>query len=106
MSRKVVKFSKVGRWFRFQTFYPRFGVCFLLTTLPIPLTMETYITMPESIQNVNVTVENDEGLGHMTDKPLKKGRKYVDSGFVHDVMDTLTADHYLVRAHVWSSLKA
>ena len=60
----------------------------------------------ESIQNVNVTEENDEGLGHMTDKPLKNGRKYVDSGFVHDVMDTLTADPYLVRAHVWSSLKA
>ena len=59
----------------------------------------------ESIQNVNVTEENDEGLGHITDKPLKNGRKCVDSGFVHDVMDTLTADHYLVRAHVWPSMK-
>jgi len=59
----------------------------------------------ESIHNANVTDENVEGLGHMTDKPLKNGRKYVDSGFVHNVMDTLTADHYLVRAHVWPSMK-
>lgn len=50
----------------------------------------------KSIQSVNVTEENDEGLGHMTDKPLKNGRKYVDSRFFHDVMDTLTAYHDLV----------
>ena len=34
----------------------------------------------------------------MTDKPMKNGRKYVDSGFVHDMMD-------IVRAHVWPSMK-
>ena len=28
--------------------------------------------------------DDDQGLGHMTAKPLKNGRKYVDSGFVHD----------------------
>ena len=32
----------------------------------------------------------DDGLGHMTDNPMKNGRKYVDSGFVHDVMDTIS----------------
>lgn len=41
----------------------------------------------------------------MTDKPLKNGRKYVDSGFVHDIMDTASADHYFVRAHVWPSMR-
>ena len=42
----------------------------------------------------------------MMDKPLKNGRKYVDSGFVHDMIDTVNGDHYLVRAHVWSSMRA
>ena len=41
----------------------------------------------------------------MTDKPMKNGRKYVDSGFVHDMMDTGTSQHYSVRAHVWPSMK-
>ena len=59
----------------------------------------------ESIRNVNASEDDDEGLGHMTDKPLKNGRKYVDSGFVHDLMDTVTAEHYLVRAHVWPSMR-
>jgi len=45
----------------------------------------------ESIQNVS---DVSDGLGDMTDKPLKNGRKYVDSGFVHDIMDTASADHY------------
>ena len=40
-----------------------------------------------------------DGLGHMTDKPLKNGRKYVDSKFVHDLMDnktisTISFQHY------------
>lgn len=60
----------------------------------------------ESIQNVSdVSEDIEDGLGHMTDKPLKNGRKYVDSGFVHDIMDTASADHYLVRAHVWPSMR-
>ena len=41
----------------------------------------------------------------MTDKPLKDGRKYVDSGLVHDWMDTLDHDHYFVRAHIWPSIR-
>ena len=45
----------------------------------------------ESIRNVNENEEEDVGLGHMTDRPLKNGRKYVNSGFVHDLMDTMTA---------------
>lgn len=50
----------------------------------------------ESITTVNHDSEdNDDGLGHMTDKPMKNARKY----------DTKTADHYFVRAHVWPSMK-
>ena len=49
--------------------------------------------------------EDEEGLGHMTAKPLKNGRKYVDSGFVHDMMDTKTEEHYFLKAHVWPSVK-
>ena len=61
----------------------------------------------ESIQNVADHPEDiKDRLGHMTDKPLKNGRKYVDSGFVHDMMDTVNGDHYLVRAHVWPSMRA
>ena len=50
--------------------------------------------------------EEDCDLGHMTDKPLKNGRKYVDSGFVHDMMDNKISEHYFVRAHVWPSMKS
>ena len=49
--------------------------------------------------------EDEEGLGHMTAKPLKNGRKYVDSGFVHDMMDTKTEEHYFLKAHVWPSMR-
>ena len=62
-----------------------------------------YYTL-ESIQNVG-SFSDEDGLGHMTDKPMKNGRKYVDSGFVHDMMDTGTSQHYFVRAHVWPSMK-
>ena len=41
----------------------------------------------------------------MTDKPLKNGRKYVDSGFVHDLMDNKTNEHYFLRGHVWPSMR-
>ena len=41
----------------------------------------------------------------MTAKPLKNGRKYVDSGFVHDMMDTKTEEHYFLKAHVWPSMR-
>ena len=51
----------------------------------------------ESIQNVGRTDSDD--------KPIKNGRKYVDSGFVHDMMDTGTSQHCFVRAHVWPSMK-
>ena len=43
----------------------------------------------ESVQDINGAEEIEDGLGHMTDKPLKNGRKYVDSGFVYDIMDTV-----------------
>ena len=46
----------------------------------------------------NDLADIDDGLGHMTDKPMKNERKYVDSGFLHYVMDTQNGDHYFVRA--------
>ena len=41
----------------------------------------------------------------MTDKPLTHGRKYVTSGYVHDMMDTKSDKHYFLRAHVWPSMR-
>ena len=41
----------------------------------------------------------------MTDKPMKNGRKYVDSGFAHDIMDNVNHKHYFLRAHVWLSMQ-
>ena len=35
----------------------------------------------------------------MTDKPMKTRRKYVDSGFVHDMMDKSTTSHVAVDAN-------
>ena len=58
----------------------------------------------ESIQNLS-SEDQDDGLGHMTDKPMKNGRKYMDYGFVHDMMDTVNDEHYFVQAHVWPSMK-
>ena len=49
--------------------------------------------------------DDEEGLGHMTAKPLKNGRKYVDSGFVHDMTDTKTEEHYFLKVHVWPSMR-
>ncbi|CAH3020708.1 unnamed protein product, partial [Porites evermanni] len=59
----------------------------------------------ESVEDINGREEIEDGLGHMTDKPLKNGRKYVDSGFVHDMMDTVNCERYFVRAHVWPSMR-
>ena len=61
----------------------------------------------ESIQNVADHPEDiEDGLGHTTAKPLKNGKKYVYSGLVHDMMDTVNSDHHLMRAHVWPSMRA
>ena len=62
-------------------------------------------TLPASTDNFCEEDENDQGIGHMTDKPFKNGRKYVDSDFVHDVEDNRTQNHYFVRAHVWPSMR-
>lgn len=45
--------------------------------------------------------ELTSGIGHMTDKPISNGHKYMDLGFVHDMGDTKTNDYYYVKAHVW-----
>ena len=60
--------------------------------------------LPSSNEKENDDNEND-GLGHMTDKPFKNGRKYVDSGFVHDITDNKNDDYYFLRAHVWPSMR-
>ena len=57
-------------------------------------------------EDINKENEMECGLGHMTDKPLKNGRKYVDSKFVHDLMDTKTEQHYFLKGHVWPSMRA
>ena len=46
----------------------------------------------ESVQDINGVEEIEDRLGNMMDKPLKNGRKYVDSGFVHDIMDTVNGE--------------
>ena len=40
----------------------------------------------------------------MTDKPLKNGRKYVESRFVLDLMDNKTQQHYFLGGHFWPSM--
>jgi len=58
----------------------------------------------ESIQNAVNSDDSEEGLGHMTDKPMKNGKKYVDSGFVHAMMDNVKDEHYFLQAQVWPSM--
>ena len=56
----------------------------------------------ESLKDVTpVDDDGDNAIDHMTDKPLKNARKYVDSGFVHDITDAKSKDYYFIRAHVW-----
>lgn len=50
----------------------------------------------ESVKDINGAEDIEDGLGHVKDRPLKNGRKYVDSGFVHDVMDTVNGERYFV----------
>ena len=57
------------------------------------------------MQDINGAEVMKDGLGHMMDKPLTNGRKYVDSGYVHDIMDMVNAERYFVRAHVWPSMR-
>ena len=83
---------KVVMWFRFQRFHRRDGEIFhLVTSRNSSTTGHVHYYVLESIGNVNENEEEDLGLGHMTDRQLKNGRKYVHSGFVHDLMDTMTA---------------
>ena len=57
------------------------------------------------MQDINGAKVIKDGLGHMMDKPLTNGRKYVDSGFVHDIMDMVNSKRYFVRAHVLPSMR-
>ena len=40
-------------------------------------------------------------IGLMTDKPFSNGREYVDSGFVHDLTDTVRRTIITTLQHVW-----
>ena len=46
--------------------------------------------------NLGNTEDIENGLWHMTVKPIKNGRKYVDA---------VDGEYYLVRAHVWPSIR-
>ena len=43
--------------------------------------------------HTRVTKDDDQGLGHMTAKPLKNGITYVDFGYDHYMTDTKTEEH-------------
>ena len=83
----------------------------LLDQASLPVRSRVHVNRPlEAIKTVvtgsgHQDDEDEEGLGHMTAKPLKNSRKYVDSGFVHDMMDTKTEEHYFLKAHVWPSMR-
>ena len=63
--------------------------------------LESLPALPDDqINNEDDDDEVESGLGHMTDKPFSTGRKYVDSGFVHDMTDNKTDDYYYVQGHV------
>lgn len=40
----------------------------------------------ESVEDINGAKGFKDRLGHMTEKPLKNGRKFLVLGFVHDIM--------------------
>ena len=69
----------------------------------------TLESLPVVEENIDSTVDEDNpqdtGLGHMTDKPFTVGRKYIDSGFVHDLSDNKINEHYFVRAQGWPSMQ-
>ena len=62
-------------------------------------------SLPVIEENINNTEDEENlhntGLGLMTDKPFTVGRKYIDSGFVHDLSAIKTNERYFVWAHVW-----
>lgn len=80
----------------FRMFHPLAGV---LSHRKIPLLFNyghVHYHALESVQDINGAKEIEDRLGHMADKPLKNVRKYMDSGFVHDIMDTVNGEHYFV----------
>ena len=52
-------------------------------------------------------IEEVERLGHVTDKLIKNGRKYVDSVDLYAMSWILRPkiNYYFVSAHVWSSME-
>ena len=64
--------------------------------------LESHPALPSQEKDEDDDVYNS--LGHMTDKPFSAGCKYVNLGFVHDVTDMKSDNHYFVRAHVWLSM--
>ena len=70
----------------------------------LPLCPESLLALPSQEKDEDDDVDN--GLGHVTDKPFGAERKYVNLGFLLDMTDTKSDDHYFVRAHVWPSMKS
>ena len=70
-------------------------------------TLESLPVVEENISNTE-DEENpqEKGLGHITDKPFTVSGNYIDSGFVHDLSDNKTNEHYFVRANVWPSMQS
>ncbi|XP_032234254.2 uncharacterized protein LOC5509403 [Nematostella vectensis] len=64
------------------------------------------------VESVAQLCANDEEEREMniedsvTEKPLRKGRSLVTSGFVENIQDTTNESTYFVRAHVHHSMKA
>lgn len=50
---------------------------------------DTCITRRENPFNLDNAEDTEDELGHMTDKPMKNGRNFVYSGFVHDMVDVI-----------------
>ena len=48
-----------------------------------------YYPLESTPLNLDNTEDIEDGLGHVTDKPMKNGRKYVVSGFAHDMVDII-----------------
>lgn len=58
----------------------------------------------DTINESDSEEDGDSGLYTTTEKPLKKGRQLVKSGFVADTKDNKNEQHYFLRAHVHHSM--
>ena len=102
-SKKVQICKKMVTWLCPRLFLRLAGVLFHLTIFLLSLTMDTCITthnLESILLNLDNTEDIQDELGHMTDKAMKNGRKYVDSGFVHDMMGIILITYTSSRVAV------